>query len=383
MIDIDDAGLPLEFDVHDSITQEYMGTLDFSSWSFNDPLSGAGDFSGELAILPHQKDFLKEITTPWGYAIYVRYGETYLWGGPITARPWKRSSGMLNIQAIQWEGWLYSRYLQKKFIRRNLDQFRIVRNLVEDAISDVGCPPITFYSPVLSGINRDLTVDPWVNYGEAIDRVSSRSPGFDWAIQIRKSRTTGLPELHLGLWYPERRSLIDPLMYFESILDDAGNESGGNAQVDDWPDDSEGIVSRQWATGEGQPPDQPAAYDQNPALDSPDLKLVLLTEAVTNWTGVVKRTTLQEHAMLERKSKSASTQSVAINVSAGNPDVRDYSPGDRCRLVVRDRWVDEEYPAVRVIDRAIRGSRDEGALVTLVLDLNDAEAEQQDTGVDA
>lgn len=275
------------------------------------------------------------------------------------------------------------RYLQSKFIRRNLDQFRIARNLVESAINDVGCPQITFYSPVLSGINRDLTVDPWTNYGEAIDRIASRSPGFDWAIQIRKSRTTGLPELHLGLWYPERRSLIDPLMYFESILDDVGNESGGNAEIDEWPDDSEGIVSRQWATGEGQPPDQPAAYDQDPALDTSDLKLVLLTEAVTNWTGVVKRTTLQEHAMLERKSKSASTQSVAINVSAGNPDVRDYMPGDRCRLVVRDRWVDAEYPAVRIIDRAIRGSRDQGALVTLVLDLNDNEAEQQDTGVDA
>lgn len=65
-MDIDTAGLPIEFDIHDSITQAYVGTLEFSSWSFNDPVFGAGSFSGELSVLPYQKEFLKEITTPWG-----------------------------------------------------------------------------------------------------------------------------------------------------------------------------------------------------------------------------------------------------------------------------------------------------------------------------
>lgn len=370
------------FDVHDSISQEYVATLDLDDWAFNDPLGGPGSLNASIAVKDsNYASQLRLITEPWRYSIYASLEDSYLWGGPITSRPWQRNSGTLQLNAMQWEGWLYTRLLQTKFVRKNIDQFKIVQTLVSIAIAENGCPRITIPIAATSAL-RDLTVDPWVSIGEAIDRLAARDPGFDWAIEIRKNKSTGNPEPYLSLWYPERKSAKDPEVIFESIIseEDEGSENSIHVELDDWPDDSEGRVSRMWATGDGQPPDQPSSNDEDPALDE---NLTLLTEAVTNWSGVTKRTTLQEHAAQERKYRGASIQTVTLNVSAVKPDLRNYMTGDRCRLVARDRWIDVDYPGVKIIDRVVRGSKSEGLSASVVIDLNDFEAPDESEGVDA
>ena len=362
----------VEFSFHDMLTARRLGSLKFTDWSFNDPLGGVGQFSGTLPITEANRDFIRDIIKPNLSAVYAKVGDVYLWGGIVTGRPWKRSTSTLTIKATQWEGYWYRRFVLNRYYKASIEQMQATREMLSTAMADIGTPRVTL-DTASSGVLRQVTVEPWTTVGDALDSVANRDNGFDWSIQIRNNSQTGLPELYLAQWYPERQSQTDVLgVTIESRKELIESlQSGGNANVDDWPEDAIQAATRVWATGDGSPPDQPIAKDEDPDLTDGFLPLF---ESVTNWFGVTSKAVLADHARSERMDRALPLQTLPADLPVDTPRIEEYLVGDRARVVIKDEWLDIDLPAVRIIDRAISSDQTSGMKATVLLDLTDYEA---------
>lgn len=361
-----------------------IGELELSDVSWNDPAFGAGaSFSGKAEINNTQtKEKLRAFTEPDAVALYVYDDEVgqYLFGGPIFDNPWNRSDRKLEIKAQSWKSWTYSKFLGMNrstnpvsdviFSRSNKDQFVIARDIFTTAIGgDVGCPAIAFGFET-SGVMRDFNLQGsgFKYVGDCIDSMANRDDGFEWNIDIVPDAKRN-PTLKLGLYFPSRGNLNNQILLLHQ------QKEGGNIlELSDPQETSAERRSRIWATGAGQPPDMPVAFDQDPVLPT---GFVLLREAVRNYSSVTQLATLASHARSERNYRNHTLQQVTIGVGLVNPKYDAYGSGDKVRLMVEDGWISWDFDAVRIVDKSFvvnnSGDNPKPDLVRLSIDLNDTE----------
>ncbi|SRR6266498_21816 len=363
-----------------------IGELQLSNVTWNDPAFGTGaSFEGKAEIgIDQTKAALQELTEPDTVALYVLDDDTgqYLFGGPIYDNPWSLKERRLSIRAQSWKTWTYQKMLQMNtannpvtdvsYTQTNKDQFLISRLLIAATVNtDVGCPLINVGTE-LSGIIRTLTAtgSEMKFLGNVIDSMANRDDGFEWEIQTRPDNA-GHPSLWFVPSFPSRGGLNNQILLIHQMPD------GGNIlDMDDPENTSIDRRSRIWATGTGQPPDQPVAFDQDSSMA---LDFSLLREGVTNYNSVSFLSTLADHARAERTYRNNTLQQVALTVALDDPDFQSYSSGDKIRLLVTDDWIDWDFDSVRIIDRTFSVGND-GARkidsVKLLIDLNDTELPQ-------
>jgi len=99
------------------------------------------------------------------------------------------------------------------------------------------------------------------------------------------------------------------------------------------------------------------------------------------WTNssITQTSTLSADIRQERLFRKPGISSIQIIVSLNNPSVFDYDIGDRCRLVLSDRWLSYDLPSVRIIDKVVSPQQGSGQ-VQLTLDLTDLTEPDVDTG---
>lgn len=368
------------FKVYTNLGSVYKGSLELHDVSFNDPVTGNASLGAAAYLTESQTAAdLKAIITPDNW-ITVEHGTSVLFGGPFVARKWSSENKVLSFAAVHWRQWLY-----QLFLRVNLttfaevsytwtakDQLQIFRELIQKAVVGQSTPLIT-YDASLSGVTRNLTVSgsEFKYVAELIDTMSSRDGGFEWGVEIVRDSLTNLLKLKPTPYFPQRggqKALV--------VLKDTPN--GGNLLST--PDYEESFADRRtrvWATGEGQPPDQPITYDEDPDLAT---KSTLLTETVSNWSGVTNRTTLTGHARSERSFRAVPVQEVKVEVGLTDPEFTTYSSGDRVRVILEDEWLSVDYPSVRILDREFSLNREDAAdTVALTIDLNDIVLPEADT----
>lgn len=365
-----------------------LGELELSDVAFNDPVAGLGGaFKGQAEITNTQpRDKLRTLTEPDAIALYVLDDETgnYLFGGPILARPWNRDSRRLEIQAQSWKAWTYQCLCRMNistnpvseytFSLTGQDQFVIARALINAFCNgQLGCPTVVVGTE-LSGVNRDLNFhgSDQKFLGDRIDSMSNRDNGFEWTIETRPDNS-GNPSLRFVPVFPSRGGINNAVLIIHQL------ETGGNIlEMSNPQDSSANRRSRIWATGAGQPPDQPVAYDQDPGLSG---GFILLREEVKNYNSVALITTLADHARAERNYRAQNMQTVQIGVALDDPDFRVYASGDKIRLKVEDIWQDWDFESVRVIDRIFKlnpsGDNPKPDMVTLTIDLNDTKLPEE------
>lgn len=377
---------PFRFLVVQALTNRRLGYLRMSDVSFNDPLTGAGgSFSGKVtpADFGPGVDVLRQWTEPDQVALYVETDSGYYFGGPIVSRPWSRSDGTLTITALSWKQWFYTRFLNPNwgvdpvadthFYYDNDDQLFIARDLASRSIIEIGCPTIEIGTETC-GVTRDLHLNGSAFHyvGDAIDSMANRPNGFDWDVEIR--RVGNSPSLYLGLYFPGRGTVN------QSVLLKSTKEGGNITAVPEADDTAQDRRTRVWATGDGQPPDQPVAFDSDPDLDS---GLVLLRETVTNWSGVTNITTLSSHAQAQRQAIGLNRNQMVLPVTLDDPALSLYGVGDRVRLLLEDDWLRVDLPTVRIIDRQIKvNSRSAPDSASITVDLSDLVVPSQDQGLD-
>jgi hypothetical protein len=363
-----------------------VGELELSDITFNDPSFGGGPgFSGAAEITNTQTvEKLSELTMPDQMALYVFDDDMgqYLFGGPIFARPWNRSTRRLNIQAQGWKAWMYQKLCgmnrgtnpvsDTTFAFTNTDQFTIAQSLVNTVVNgQAGCPAVVVSSE-LSGVLRDLNFhgSDQKYLADQIDSMANRDNGFEWQILVEPDGTiAGRPRLRFQPSYPGRGGLNNQVLLLHQ------EATGGNIlEITDPEESSADRRSRVWGLGAGQPPDQIVAWDEDPGVTA---DLYLLRETVTTYNSVTNISTLADHARAERIYRSNTLQQVTVSVGLSDPLYSSYASGDRVRLLVQDEWIDWDFSAVRVIDKTYSlgnsGDSPKPDMVKVLLDLNDTE----------
>lgn len=357
-----------------------IGDLELTDVQWNDPVYGPGaGFTAKAAITKTQpRDKLYELTEPDTVALYVKdsVNGTYLFGGPVVARPWDRESRKLVISAQSWKAWTYHKLCgmnrgtnpvsNRAFTYLNTDQLAIARSLLSAVLAgEPGCPVINIGTE-LSGILRDLNFNAWDQkyLGAQIDSMANRDNGFEWTIEVRPA-SNGNPALWFVPAFPSRGGLNNRLLLLHE------EAQGGNILALPDPEESAGERrSRVWTTGPGQPPAQMVAYDEDPALTN---GFLLLRETVRSYNnGITKIETLADHARTERVYRASTLQQVVLEVGLRDPDFRIYNSGDKVGLRVTDEWLRWDFSSVRILDRAVKINRtDKPDIAALMIDLND------------
>lgn len=365
-----------------------IGELELSTVSFNDPVSGTGaSFGGKLEIV--NKEIERVLTEPWAVALYVLdpASGTYLFGGPIIARPWSPSERRLQISAVSWKTWLYMKQLDpdfsvnppidKIYSQTATDQFAIARYLLGFVNTDVGTPDFGLGGE-LSGVLRDFATQgtQFKFVGDLIDSMANRDNGFEWNIAIEPDGN-GNPALWFRPYWPRRGQVNNQVILLHE------QPTGGNViEFASQEDSAAALRTRCWATGSGQPPDMLFAYDQDPALGA---GFTLLSERVDNYSSVTDIATLAQHARTARKYYGQARSTVTPKVGLGDPDYRLYGAGDKIRLRILDDWWDYDLDAVRIIDKQynVNNEGDSPApdSVSLTIDLTDTQLPQDDEQV--
>lgn len=366
--------LPFRFKVYTNLGSVYLGSLELRDVGFNDPVTGNGSF-GATALMTDTQDVvkLKALINPDNF-ITVEYGNSILFGGPITARKWSTSKKELAFQAVSWRAWMYqimlrintTTYADVQYTYSAVDQNEIMRQIVRASVLNQSTPLMT-YEASLSGVTRSLNVagSEFKYVGDLIDSMAQRAGGFDWTVDVVMNSVTNKVNLRPTPYFPQRGS-VRPSVVIKST------SNGGNVLND--PDYDESFVnyrSRVWATGDGQPPDQVQAYDEDPDLTAGGR---MLSETVSNWSGVTNRTTLTGHARQERNYRAVPMQPIEFDLSLEAPLFTNYSTGDRVRVILEDQWLNVDFTSVRITNREFTLNRaDNVDTVTVTVDLNDLE----------
>lgn len=378
--------MSLLFHVVDSLTGKIAGRLYPNAWEWTDPITGNG--SGTLTLPlpePERVGAMLAMTRPrvrW-VAVEERTetGAAIVFGGPISRRP-GRDGDTVTVPFLDWRGWLYHRYLSELcgvpdlaggYVTKNAEQVLAMRKLMHYALTDSEAPvPYMVVDDCpATDVIREVTFRSYqTSIGDCLDDLASRADAPEWYSYItRIDDRTLLP--HLAVAYPERS---DKLIRVEHRLAFEGGH-GGNVAEYAWPEGTD-APTRVWATGDGEPPAQPAAYDQLPELEE---GADLVWEDVENISGVTEVPTLFDHAQDNLDALSNLSGQATFKVPAEpSPNIAHISlgevnVGDRAVLVLRDGWEDLDLPGVRIIQRVVTGGRDQPLMQELTLDLTDPE----------
>jgi hypothetical protein len=366
----------IEFKSFDAVTLRIGQSIEIGTWKFNQPSEGVGQFEGEMR--PHPRYRGEFIPDKHGIAV-VDDGQV-VWAGFLRKRPWRARATSIAIMAEDLGSFFYDRVRAPghgDYLRENTEQRTMWDELIKKALLAPPATGIPTFSTVLpaqdTGVLRQLTFRKFKTYGAAFDNLSRRDRGLQWWVSASLSEDGRFlqPVINVG-----KRGRLPA---GERIRAES-NREGGNLVDYSIPEASDVARTAVYATGEGQPPDVPWSYDEDPRLARGQ---VLRREVVVNFSGVVKRPTLTRHAQEERKYRSAMTSEIELWLPADKPDYRTYDVGDRVRVEIEDPWVVNYFlPASRIVDREVGGTRGDVRQVHLTLDTNDYDAPGDDVGTE-
>lgn len=361
------------YTLYHPVTGVYLGQLPAKNPQWVETVNGSGTFTCRVVVPEDEvrRDYVRQATA-LDNSLHIEADNGVVpWFGYILKRKWLRESNELEITAVEWRSYLY-RVLVAPFGQNsrsntmyytNVDQLEIARQVVlREVVNGVGLPPIMAETPQLSGVLRTVLVDgrKFASLGETIDAIANDDRGFEWDI-LPVLRADGTATKKLEMYFPERGSTVEGLEFRYGVR-------GNILDYEDLEESNEQLVRRQWAIGEGPSSDlQSYAYDDDPNLISSQL---LRFDKVTQWQGATSLKDLASKARGERMYYGIPFQMLSFSVSLNTPHAYTYAKGDRCRLVLKDRWLDLEYNDVRIIERKV--SPDDNR-VQLVVDLNDQE----------
>ena len=320
---------------------------------------------------------LRASVAPLAAAWYVKNADTgqYVWGGPVISSSWDPGSQSLAVQAVEWRSWFYKVPLipdaatgrDVPYSWAATDQISIARQIAALVLAEQASPHHLMPAYTASGKLRDFSVygSELKSAGDLIDSLAQREGGFEWSVEIVADEF-GEPRPAFTTWYPRRGSSAAAL----SLRSDTESKKSNLMSYGPVEDSGDEKYSRFWATGAGQAPDVVLASDSDPGMSG---GAILRIEGSAAYTSVTQRGTVAEYARANRLfyAQGAQTMTVKIPIVAPTlPDIDSWNVGDRAALHIRDRWVDVDLPAVRVLSREIDPT--EGSAM-LLLDLSDGE----------
>ncbi|MFC8584232.1 hypothetical protein ACFUGD_06705 [Streptomyces sp. NPDC057217] len=280
-----------------------------------------------------------------------RAGETW-WGGIVwtseVVPPSRSGPGGMGIQAATFDSYLDHRLLTSGWTGTGVDQFDIVRQIIDWTQSapggDIG---IEMDWGQTSGITRDRTYNRYDlhNVRELINQLANVEQGFEWRIRAYSAQD-GRRVKGLQLGYPIIRSARTPL-----VLSKPGPVTSYRM-----PEDGTGRATHWQSRG--------ATVNQNQAaasypLTSPVLAVTGAIDAgwprldgTSDYTSVEKQATLTAHARADLTRAWTTTQVPTVTVRLDGSGLSPHLLGSTIRLRIRDEWhpdgLDAQYRLIGV-----------------------------------
>ncbi|MET7616954.1 hypothetical protein [Streptomyces sp. NPDC005408] len=338
----------------DMRTDQMLDALPVTDVSLDDYIGKVGAASATIPLPNRQLAArVRAAVEPGRTALWIERGPEIWWGGVLwTANVTSNDRGYLGLQ-IQAGGW--ASYLDHRIVLHTqeataVDQFDIVRGLLDYAQGVDGGDIGIEYGPELSGVLRDRTYRRYdqPRIRDLIDQLGAVENGFEWRVASYRDPGSGrrIKQLQLG-------SPIIKTGTSEIVLDHPGPVLSYG-----WPIDAT-VQANAWQT-------RGASDNRNQTQESLPLMSDLLVadeeiaagwprlDGTSDYSTVTEPATLAGHA---RADLAASVHPRAIPEVTVALDRIALSPallGATIRLRIRDLWftegLDERY---RVVGLAI------------------------------
>lgn len=362
-----------------------MGYLDVREAKWTEMVNGGATFSGKVTVPdnPIVANAIRTNTRPYEAAIYATPGSGRInFGGPIVARSWNGDTNTLTITAIDWKSWYYRVILGPKtsgidawtVSYSDYELLWIAADVVYRGSADYNPgSPVIEVAAYNTGILQDyvLTGVEFKTMGAHLDALGSlANNGYEWEVEPYYA-ADGYPIQRVQFYRPQRGGVVNGLLFNKT-------PKGGNIlSIEDVTDDATSMANRIWAVGEGPNAEStPWAFDEDPAMDGNPSSPLLATQ-VTQYTGSLTRAQLASYARAERLYRSNYLSSVTFSVRMDSPDINSYGKGDRCRIIVQDRWLDVDARNCRILSREMDPDNN---TVRLTVNMNDLKLPEVDTG---
>ncbi|MFF9705045.1 hypothetical protein ACF1FE_28245 [Streptomyces griseofuscus] len=272
---------------------------------------------------------------PGRTAVWVERGREIWWGGILwTLNLASDARGFLSaqIQCGGWESYLYRRLLFDGQVAQGVDQFDIVRGLLDYVQSTPGGDIGITYDGEPSGVTRDREFSRYdlPVIGDLISQLAAVERGFEWRIASFRD-ADGRRTKRLVLGHPIIRAGAA-----EIVLDHPGP-----ILTYAWPYDASALANGWQSRG--------AAINSNQAADSVPLmseRLVADDDLAAGWprldgssdyTTVEDPTTLDDHARADWNAARRPVQIPEVEVLLGD-NVSPALLGSTVRVRIRDLW---------------------------------------------
>ncbi|MEU3097221.1 hypothetical protein ABZ690_21165 [Streptomyces sp. NPDC006967] len=313
-----------------------LDALPVQGVALDDFIGKTGSLRGRVPI-PNRAiaDRARRALVPGRTAVWVERGREIWWGGILwTTSLTSDQRGFLgvDVQCGGWESYLFRRHLHDTQEAVQVDQFDIVRGLLDYVQTTEGGNLGITYDTHPSGVLRDRT---YLRYdlptiGDLIDDLSAVEDGFEWRIaSYRDGDGRRVKRLQLG--HPVIRSGSTDI-----VLDHPGAVLSYT-----WPTDATRKANAWQSRG--------ASINQNQAADSFPLMSELLVadddvtagwprlDGTSDYTTVERQTTLDAHARADWTAARHPVEIPEVEVLLGG-NVSPALLGATVRLRIRDLW---------------------------------------------
>ncbi|MFF7146039.1 hypothetical protein ACFZB5_33400 [Streptomyces nodosus] len=331
-------------------SDQLLDVLPLTGVSIDDYIGKTGSLQGTVPV-PNRElaTRARAAIVPGRTAVWVERGRTLWWGGILwTAAPGIDSRGnvSIGIQAGGWTSYLYHRMLYDTQEAAQVDQFDLVRGLLDYVQSTPGGDLGITYDQHISGVLRDRTYSrydlPYV--GDLIDNLAAVEGGFEWRIaSYRDADGRRVKRLQLG----------HPVLQHGSS--DVVLTHPGPLLSYQWPMDATSKANAWQSRG--------ASDNTNQAETSVPLMSPLLVnsgdiadgwprlDGSSDYTTVEERPTLDAHARADAAAALTPVTIPEVEVLLGE-DITPDLLGATVRLRIRDLWwpdgLDARYRVVGI-----------------------------------
>ncbi|GAA3237342.1 hypothetical protein [Streptomyces lavendulae] len=317
-------------------SDELVDVLPVHGISLDDFIGKTGRLTGTVPIANTAiADRARRALLPGRTAVWVERGRDIWWGGIIwTLSLASDARGRLGaqIQAGGWESYLYRRLIYDTQVATQMDQFDIVRQLIDYTADTRGGDIGITYDTGLSEVIRDRT---YLRYdlhsvGDLIDDLAAIDRGFEWRIaSFRDTDGRRIKRLQLG-------SPIIRNGAADIVLDHPGP-----ILTYTWPTDATRKANAWQSRG--------ASTNQNQAAESYPMTSPLLVSAedikagwprldgYSDYSTVQRQATLDAHAQADYDTALAPVTIPEITVLLGG-EITPALLGATVRVRIRDLW---------------------------------------------
>ncbi|MFE7116659.1 hypothetical protein ACFU99_14720 [Streptomyces sp. NPDC057654] len=335
-------------------TDQLLDALPVQSLALDDWIGKTGSMSATIpvpnAILAAR---VRRAVVPGRTAVWVERGREIWWGGILwTASTASSTRGFLTvqIQAGTWDSYLAHRVLLDTQEATQVDQFDLVRGLLDYAQRAPGGDIGIEYGTEVSGVLRDRTYSRYdqPRIRDLIDNLAAVEGGFEWRIASYRDPGSGRRVKRLQLGSPVLRTGTADIVLAHP----------GPVLSYTWPVDATGQANTWQSRG--------ATINANQAAESvPLLSPVLVADddiaagwprfdGTSDYSTVEQQATLDAHARADHARARHPVTIPEITVHMSRTPLSPALLGATIRLRIRDLWwpdgLDQRY---RVVGLAI------------------------------